>query len=184
MKKALGIAAVAVLIALPAAAQKVQIDYDKTVDFSKYKTFAWVDTEDSLQQMSPLMHSRLKNAIEHQFGSSGITQVKPDQSPDFYITYHTDAKDEVHYNTTNYGYGYGRGWYRGGALGSSTTTATTYTKGTLIIDLWDAKTKNLIWRGVSTATVPENPEKGAKLIDSTIAKLAKKWQKMYKGPTQ
>ncbi len=183
MRRTLGIAAVAVLIAVPAAAQKVQIDYDKTVDFSKYKTFAWGESpETSLRRVSPLMHSRLKNAIEDEFAKGGIMQVEPNENPDFFITYHTNSKDEVRYNTTSLGYGYGPGWYWGGGLGSSTTTAYTYTKGTLIIDIWDAKTKNLIWRGVSTATVPENPEKGAKLIDKTIEKLAKRWDKMYSGP--
>jgi hypothetical protein len=183
MRRALGSAVVVLLVALPAAAQKVQIDYDKTVDFSKYDTFAWGETSDtSLRDISPLMHSRLKNAIEDEFGKAGITQVEPDEGPDFFITYHTNARDEVRYNTTNFGYGYGPGWYWGGGLGTSTTTAYTYTKGTLIIDIWDAETKNLIWRGVSTATVPENPQKGAKLIDKTIAKLAKQWDTMYKGP--
>jgi hypothetical protein len=107
-----------------------------------------------------------------------------EEDPDFFITYHTNSRDEVRYNTTNFGYGYGSGWYYGGGMGSSTTTATTYTKGTLIIDIWDAESKELIWRGISTATVPSNPEKGAKLIDKTIAKLSKRWQKTYQGPTQ
>lgn len=184
MKRTLVTLTLVMLVALPAAAQKVQIDYDKTVDFSKYKTFQWADvsSDTSLKQGSPLMHSRLKNAIEDHFGKAGVYEVEED--PDFYITYHTNARDEVRYNTTNFGYGYGRGWYYGGGMGSSTTTATTYTKGTLIIDIWDAESKELIWRGISTATVPSNPEKGAKLIDKTITKLSKRWQKMYQGPTQ
>jgi hypothetical protein len=180
MKKAFGLFVVALLFAMPAAAQKVQIDYDRTVDFSKYETFAWAYTpETSLEEVSPLMHSRLKNAIEDEFGKGGARQV--DEDPDVYITYHTNSKEEVRYNTTHMGYGYGGGWYWGGGLGSSTTTAYTYERGTLIIDIWDAKTKNMVWRGVITATVKANPEKNAKLIDKGVEKLSKKWQKMKQG---
>jgi hypothetical protein len=171
--------------AMPAAAQKVQIDYDKTVDFSKYETFAWDETAGtSLAEASPLMHSRLKNAIEDEFGKAGVTEVEPGENPDFYITYHTNTKDQVRYNTVDYGYRRGPGWYWGGGFGHSATSAYTYSKGTLVIDIWDAHTENLVWRGVSTATVPENPEKAARLIDSSVSKLAKKWRKMYQGPTK
>ncbi len=62
--------------------------------------------------------------------------------------------------------------------GSSTTRAYTYTKGTLIIDIWDAKSEKLVWRGSATATVKENPEKAAKQIDNVVNKMVKKWGKM------
>jgi hypothetical protein len=183
MQRAMGlmIAGALALAAVPAAAQKVQIDYDREADFAKYSTFAWADVSDetSLKNVNPLMHSRLKNAIEDEFGKAGITQVESD--PDFYITYHTSFTDEVRYDTSHFGYGYGHGWYRGGGMGSSTTTATTYTNGSLIIDLWDAETENLIWRGVITGTVKSNPEKNARMIDKGVEKLARKWAKMYGG---
>lgn len=183
MSRVLGTALIAMLVATSAAAQKVQIDYDKTVDYSKYRTFAWTDTpETSLEQVSPLMHSRIKNAIEHAIGEGGeLRQVEPDQDPDLYVTYHTNSEAEVRYNTMNYGYGYGPGWYYGGGIGTSTTTAYTYEKGSLIVDLWDAETDTLVWRGIATATVKEDPEKNAKLINNMIDKMAKQWEKMYHG---
>ena len=58
------------------------------------------------------------------------------------------------------------------------TTVTTFTEGTLVIDVWDAKSKKLIWRGAATAAVPRNPEKGGALIDKAVDKLGKKWDKM------
>ena len=67
----------------------------------------------------------------------------------------------------------------GGGMGSSTTTISEYDVGTLVIDIWDAETKQMIWRGSATKTIPKKPEKQAKLIDAAVAKLAREWEKKY-----
>jgi hypothetical protein len=63
---------------------------------------------------------------------------------------------------------------------STNTTAHTYEQGTLIVDIWDAKDKKLIWRGTATAVVPEDPEKSAKLINKMLKKMIAKYDKMRK----
>ena len=63
----------------------------------------------------------------------------------------------------------------------TTTTASTYTEGILIVDIWDAREETLVWRGSAIATVSANPEKNAKKIDKAVKKLAKKWEKMKPG---
>ena len=57
--------------------------------------------------------------------------------------------------------GFGGGWrWRGfGGLGEATTTTETYKVGTLVVDLFDAKTKQLIWRGDSSDTLSNNSSK-------------------------
>ena len=181
MKKVLTITALVLLMALPAAAQKVHIDYDETADFSSFKTFAWAPTpEVSLEDSSPLMHSRIKNAIEYQLTTGGL--VEDMESPDLYVTYHGEEKEEMRIDTQTWGYGRGRGWRWDPFWGSrfrDTTTVHTYEVGTLIIDIWDAEAKKLIWRGTATATIPSKPEKQAKLIDETVAKIARQWEKKY-----
>lgn len=173
-----------ILIATPALAQKVHVDYDDTVDFSNYKTFAWAKTEEtSVKDTDPLMHDRIVKAIEKQMISGGLSMVEDD--PDLYVTYHTNEKDQMNLNTTSFGYGYGPGWgwdpywdFGSPGMGTSTTSVQEYTQGTLIIDVWDAGTKEAIWRGSAEAIVQENPEKSAKQIDKAIEKIAKKWGKM------
>jgi len=183
MKRTLAITTLlAVICALPAIAQKVYIDYDETADFSSYDTFAWGKTpEVSLQDSSPLMHSRLKNAIEYQLTTGGL--IEDTENPDLYVTYHGEEEEKVSVDTHNWGYGYGGGWrrsaYWGSGYGDTTTTVRTYDVGTLIIDIWDAKEKQLIWRGSATKTIPSKPEKQAKLIDDAVAKLAREWEKKY-----
>jgi hypothetical protein len=79
-------------------------------------------------------------------------------------------------DTTHYGYGYGAGWYwRGyGGISSSTSRVRTYKEGTLIVDIYRAAEKELIWRGTVTGTVSENPQK-EKNINKGVAKVFKKF---------
>lgn len=183
MTKRIVIAALFLLVAAPSFAQKVYVDYDKEADFDSYKTYSWAKTEEtSIKGESPLMHSRMVSAIEYHLNKGGMTEVE--ENPDLYVTYHTNSKEEVQLNTSYYGYGYGGGWYRdpywggGYGMGGATTTAYTYTRGTLIIDAWDAKKKQMVWRGAAEAIVKEKPEKQAAQIDKALAKIVAKWQSM------
>ena len=184
-KQIAGIVTLTALLAMPAMAQKVHVDYDRSVDFDAYETFLWkAPKEASLADQSPLMDSRIKNAIEYQLTTAGLRE--DNQSPDLYVTYHTDSKQEVRFNTTHMGYGYGGGWgwdpywgHGGRGMGSSTTTAHTYERGTLIVDIWDAKTNNAVFRGTAEAVAKGNPEKAAKQIDRAIQKIAKRFQSMH-----
>jgi hypothetical protein len=61
---------------------------------------------------------------------------------------------------------------------STTTRVNEYTVGTLIVDVWDAASKELVWRGVVSDTVPDDIQKAEKLIDKALTKLVAQWQKM------
>ena len=65
-------------------------------------------------------------------------------------------------------------------MGSSVTTTTTYTNGTLIIDAYEPAEKQLVWRGTGTVTVKEKPEKQAKQINKILTKMGKEWEKILK----
>jgi hypothetical protein len=73
------------------------------------------------------------------------------------------------------GFGGGWGWRRfgGGGFGESTTTEQDYKEGTLVIDLYDAKTKQLIWRGSTQGTVSDKAEKNEKNLNKGVAKMFK-----------
>lgn len=165
------------LAATPATAQQVYIDFDPGYDRDSVKTFAWLETpETSVAAQSSLMHSRIKNAMEHYLSQAGLAEVASD--PDVYVTYHTDSEQEVAIDTTDWGYGYPGDWrwdpywsgYWGGARSTTTTTVRSYTRGTLIIDVLDAATKQLVWRGSASAVVPDKPSK--------LEKMSKKWRKI------
>jgi hypothetical protein len=174
---------VAVLaIATPALAQEVHIDYDRWARFTTFKTFAWVDSpENTLADVSPLMHERIKTAIITQLSSGRLKLAEKD--PDLYVTYYAEASEQLRLSTMSLGYGYPGSWYWdpywGGAY--STTTATTYTQGTLIVDIWDARAGTLVWRATASSVVSSDPEKNAKKIEKMCKKMAEKWQKMKPG---
>jgi len=189
MKFRVFVVAALLLMAAPAFAQKVYIDYDNDYDFDSPETFTWAKTsETSVEDANPLMHSRIVNAIEHYLTMGQLREVESD--PDLYVTYHTSTKENLSLNTTSFGYGYPGGWYGGGyggyygsygygGMGSSSTTVSSYETGTLVVDAWDPKTEKLVWRGTATnMTVADNPDKMMKRIDKALSKIVKKWQNL------
>ena len=184
MKKALGIVFVLALVATPAVAQKVTIDYAHDFDFAAAKTFQYVETKDS-NAPNELMDERIKNAIVKELTEGGLKQV--DADPDLFVTYHVTTAERTSYTTTNMGYG-GYGGYYGGwggwgapGMGTSTTSARNYTEGTLLIDAFEPGDKKMVWRGTGTVTIKSQPEKQMKQVNKILAKLGDKWDKILAG---
>lgn len=148
-------------------AQKTTVDWDRDADFSKYQTYMW---SEGSNVPSPLQHQRLVSAVESELSAIGIEKVE--SNPDIYVTYHASATENVSYHTSSFGYGYGRRWT---GSGSSTTRAYSYVKGTIVLDLWEAQSKTLVWRGTATDTLSENPEKNTKKIHKAVEKIFKKY---------
>jgi hypothetical protein len=180
-KTTLGALAILALFGTSAFAQKVTIDYARGYDYDQVKTFTLVKPPES-PTGNQLTDSRIESAIVRKLKDGGLEQVP--SGGNILVTYHVTAKDNVVYNTTNYGYGgWGAGWGRWGGYGaygggSSTTTAQTYVEGTLIVDAYEPVEKKLVWRGTGTVTVKGDPEKRAKQIDAIVDKMGVKWQKI------
>ena len=62
-----------------------------------------------------------------------------------------------------------------GRLGQSTTTVQTYKVGTLVVDMFEAGSKNLIWRAASHSALAGNPEKETKNLDKDVQKMFKQF---------
>ena len=65
-------------------------------------------------------------------------------------------------------------------MGTSTSRVVTYDKGTLVIDIWDAEKKEMVWRGTTTDTISDNPTKMEKRLNKMLDKLIKVWHKEYR----
>lgn len=181
MKRTLALAIVIAFVALPAAAQKVYVDYSPLADFGNYKTFAWGETpQATIYDNNPLNHSRIKHAVDYYLIKGGMFE--DTENPDLYVTYYGDSDSEFNVNMSRAGYGFATDWawdpYWGNAAGTTTTTTTVQKAGTLVIDIWDSKTQKLVWRGSMEGTLTDNLQKSAKQIDKGIQKIVKKWQKM------
>ena len=186
MKKGILSAAVAAgVFAVPAYAGKPQIQWNQQYDFDAVKTFQWQYTPDSdLQQSQPFLHSKIKTGIEYYLTNAGLTEVQ--ENPDIFVNYHTSTETQVSLQSNSYGYGFGAygmggwGYYGYGMAGpvSTTTRVNEYQVGTLVVDIWDAASKELVWRGVVSDTVPDDIQKAEKLIDKALTKLVEQWRKM------
>lgn len=182
MNRALGMFFTLALVAVPTLAQEVHIDYAHGFDFDGVATFQYVDTAESNIQDNPLMAERVAAAIRQQLVEGGLKEVS--ENPDLYVTYHFTTKERTQYSTSTFGYGgYWDDWYGWGApsMGSATTTVTTYTDGTLIIDAYDGAEKKMVWRGTGTVTLKAKPDKQMKQMERILAKMGAKWKRILAG---
>ena len=153
------------LLATTALAQKVTTDHAKDADFGRYKTFMWIKQPATTD---PLMRQRIIDDINSALAAKGLTLVTADA--DLAIAAHAATKTERSLDTFYDGFGGGWRW-RGGGFGSATTRVNTYEVGTLVVDFFDAKTKEAIWRGTATKTISDNPQKNADHLDEAVEKM-------------
>jgi hypothetical protein len=175
MKQLFSIVLMGAALALGCSSRKVNFDYDKSADFSSFKTYAWHEGEQSIKEEDPLGHQRVMDAVDQQMSAKGFSKVS--SNPDVYVTYNGEDNEQMRMDTTHMGYDYGGDWYWGGGMGmgSSTTQVRTYTEGTLIVDIWDAKKKQLVWRGTGSDIVSDKPDQNAKKIDKAVADMFKRY---------
>lgn len=155
---------IALFFALASAsfAQQVKTDYDHNANFAQYKTYSW----EKVQTRDPLLVDRIKEAVNEALTLKGWIQV--DSGGDVSITAMEITKKQQTLNT--FYDGIGGGW-RWGGFGDATTTTETYKVGTLVVDLFDTKTKDLIWRGSSSDTLSNSADKNTKNLDKGVEKI-------------
>jgi hypothetical protein len=152
-----------VLLLATAAIAGVKTDYDRSADFKGYKTYAW----EKVQTTDPLWVDRIKEAVDSQLAAKGWTRVESGGQVSIIAIEMTRNQ-----RTLNTFYdGFGRGWRWGGGFGNATTTVDTYKVGTLVVDLFDANTQKLIWRGSSSDTLSDKSDKNIKNLDKDIQKM-------------
>jgi hypothetical protein len=150
-------------------AQQVKTDYDRTANFTQYKTYSW----EQVKTKDPLDVDRIKSAVNAALTAKGWTQTE--SGGDVSIVAMEITRDQQTLNTFYDGFGGGWGWRRfgGGGFGEATTTTDTYKVGTVVIDLFDTKTKQLVWRGSSSDTLSNNSDKNIKNLDKGVQKMFK-----------
>ena len=147
-------------------AQDVKTNYVPGTDFSKYKTYKWVEIEGG-EHPDQIVDTEIKMAVDKQLESKGLT--KKDADPvDMYVGYQISIDQERQWNA----YGGGMGW-RFGGMGQATSS--TIHIGTLGLDFYDPKPQQLIWRGSATKALDPkgNPEKNEKDLNKAMEKLLK-----------
>lgn len=156
-----------------AIAQKVSFDFDKSANFSTFKTFAF---KEGTKSGNPLVDERIMNAITASLGAKGLT--RNDAHPDLYVVTHLtfDKQKDISAYSTNSGYG-PYGWNWGGGWGTTDVRVREILIGTLIIDLVDAGKGELVWRGMGVREVKQQnkPAKIDKNVNDAVSKILKNY---------
>ncbi len=138
-------------------------DFDHAVNFRAYRTWAWYPKQANDTEGGPargyesFTDQRIRDAVTKDLTAKGLTEVANNASPDVYVAYSVRVENKQQLaggypygGYPYYGYGYGFGGYPYGAR------AYNYKAGTVIIDIVDAKRKELAWRGTGQAQLDNN----------------------------
>src|SRR5712664_2559457 len=125
---------IALLFATVSFAQQVKTDYDRSTNFSQYKTYSW----EKVQTQDPLWVDRIKEAVNAALTAKGLTPVESGGD----IAILAMEMTQNHRTLNTYYDGFGGGWRWGGGFANATTRVDNYKVGTLVVDLFDAKTKD------------------------------------------
>lgn len=154
-------------------AQKVKVTSDPGADFSKYKTYAW----DQGMMSNPLIRQHIVTAVDNAMGAKGLRKVETD--PDLIVS--ALASTESDLTVTNPSWAPVLNSIATGI--PSSAQAWPVTKGTLMINISDARTKNGIWRGAATHTLEYGPTgdrvQEAKTVEKPINKAVEKMFKKF-----
>ena len=152
-----------VLFAAGLFGQQIRTDYDRGADFARYKTYSW----EKVQTQDPLWVDRIKNAVSSELAAKGLMQVA--SGGDLSIVAIEMTKNQQTLDT--FYNGFGGGWRWGGGFGDATTTVDTYKVGTLVVDLFDATSKKLIWRGSASDTLADKSDKNIQSLNKGVRKM-------------
>jgi hypothetical protein len=168
-RKTAAILAITIFLAAVSFAQDIRTDYDRNADFSQYKTFSF----EKVQTEHPFWGDRVKSAVSAALTAKGLTEVPSDG--DIAIIAIGMTKDQQTLDTFYENYANGWGWNWGGGYGEATTTPEIYSVGTLVVDLFDAKRKKLIWRGSETNALSVQSSKSIKYFNKGVEKLFRQY---------
>jgi hypothetical protein len=174
MKSYLLTAILGVALLAGCSSYDIKYDYDMDSNFSNYKTYKWLPratpangSAEAAMQNNSLLDNRIRGAVDTQMAAKGFTVTEGE--PDVYVVYYTGLKDKV--DVTDWGYTYA-GSYWGGGLGRNVDVYQ-YTEGTLIVDIVNAPTKQLAWRGSATGVVEpgRTPEQMEARVNDVVARI-------------
>jgi hypothetical protein len=147
-----------------APSPNIGYDFDRSTDFSAYHTYAWLagDQEKTGDRRadSSAVDMRIRIAVGTQLRLKGY-QALPEGTPDFFVAYHVGLNDSSPSVSTQY---YSDGM-AGHAFAHSADTRSTgksatavndtasYLTGSLLVDIIDARTQKLVWRGTAAGEV-------------------------------
>lgn len=167
MKSAFVFSSLVLALSVVAGAQQVEVNYNHNQNFANFHTYAWA-TNNQNQIQNSILAQTAKQDIDSALQSKGLQMVEESQNPDLLVLANGGMKQQTSYNATGM-----RGI--GGGFGSISPEQSE--EGTLIVDLHEAKTKSLVWRGIAQNTLSTKGGKNQQMVGKAIQKMFKQWPK-------
>ena len=146
-------------------------DFSPSIDFTEYSSFTWDEPDDRpvgdpRLENNPFFEERLHGAIAVELAERGIRQGA--QGSGLIVHHHATVRSRVDVYEADERAGYGGGTYVEG------TQVVQFDQGTILVDIADAHTRDVIWRGWAQFDISRalaNPEVMTRAIDEAIAKM-------------
>ncbi|HWS79311.1 MAG TPA: DUF4136 domain-containing protein [Thermomonas sp.] len=169
MKRLMPLVLAPLLLAACASTPNVHTDHDPAATFASYRSYAWRQQPDV---SNPLVRQRLVAAIDAQLRAKGWSLV-PEAEADIALVGNVASRREQNIDTFYEGPGWGEWGWRGVTThgGYRTTHIYNYTVGTLVLDMFDTRTKQAVWRATAEGTVPASPDKVNAAMQAAVDKM-------------
>jgi hypothetical protein len=185
------LALIAAALSLSCASSGVQTDYDRAADFTRLKTYAWLDPplredarDEGGQGGNPFTHNtlidkRVRNEVDARLLAQGYRLASRDEAPDFVVRYELEMREVVGDSPVSVGFGGGfggggGGHYGGVGSGVGYSPSDARQEATLILDVIDPATQQSAWRGWGTASARDDqiaPERLQELVDAILERF-------------
>ena len=166
-------------LTLGCAGVQARSDFDPNARFDTYRTFAWLSEEPGTleggggtEEIDPLLARRIHESIEDHLEAKGYRKVDDLAAADFAVSFSVGRKEKIKIQSSptpgvgRYGYG---GWYA-----ASSVSATSYTEGTLGIDIFDGKSHLAVWHGWASKRINQTTDRAA-LVDEVVGAILAKF---------
>jgi hypothetical protein len=167
---------VAVLLYLAvslAQGQKVDVDWNRNIDFSKFKTYAWMESK---HPGKGLWNQRIMDGVDAKLAKAGLKKVEASANPDLEVVYNAGVKERTVVEGYDYYY---RPWYGAhpwyGPPVPVRTQSYQEKDATLVVDMVDNSGKEMIWRGTARDTLADNSDKNIKTFNKALGKMFKEF---------
>jgi hypothetical protein len=147
--------------------QQVSVNYNHSQSFSQFHTYAW-GTNNANQIQNSILAQVAQQDIDSAMQGKGLQKVQESQHPDLILTASGGMRQQTSYSAWGM-----RGI--GGGMGGITPEQSV--EATMIVDLYNAKSQSLVWRGISQDTLSNNGNKNQQLVSKAVQKMFKQWPK-------
>lgn len=168
--KAFVLAVLATGLVACASSPTVRTDHDPSANFASFRTYSWAQKP---QGAPPLVLQRIVDGVDARLRARGLTEA-PNGDLTLVANIATSQRqtlDTFYSGTGMGGWGWHGGWGGGMGMTSSTTTVRTYDVGTLIVDMFDSRTRQAVWRGSASGTVPGSTARVNAAVEAGLDKM-------------